>query len=368
VPDFDVVVVGGGPAGLASAIAARRQGLTVAVLDCAAPAIDKACGEALMPESLTALGEMGIRFDSSTGLPFRGIRFVGDGCTAAAAFPGEPALGLRRLALHRALVTRAEASGVALHWRALEIELAPGGVRHSRGLVRSRWVIGADGQNSRIRHAAGLAAASREKRRYAFRRHYRIAPWTDCMELYWGANCQIYVTPVGPAQVGVAVISSLPHLRVDAALAAFPALEARLRYAAPCSSERGALTVSRTLRSVQRGRVALVGDASGSVDAITGEGLGLCFRQALALAAALSHDNLEQYQAAHDRISRRPRVMARMLLLLANHDGLRGRVLRTFAQNNQIFERLLAVHIGARPALQIGVDQILRLGWRILTV
>ena len=367
-PDFDVVVVGGGPAGLASAIAARRQGFTVAVLDCAAPAIDKACGEALMPESLAALGELGVQLDSSAGCNFRGIRFIGGAATAAAVFPGKPALGLRRLALHRALVARAEATGVALHWRAHEIELAPGGVRHSGGLIRSRWVIGADGQNSRIRHAAGLADAKCEKRRYAFRRHYRVAPWTDCMELYWGPDSQIYVTPVSHGQVGVAVISSLPHLRVEAALAAFPDLAFRLRHALPASSERGALTVSRSLRSVQRGRVALVGDASGSVDAITGEGLGLCFRQALALGAALAHDNLEQYQAAHDRISRRPRAMAQLLLLLARHPGLCRRVLRTFAQNPQTFERLLAVHVGARPPLQIGVDQVLRLGWRILTV
>lgn len=365
-PDFDVVVVGGGPAGLGSAIAARRLGLTVAVLECAAPAIDKACGEALMPESLTALAELGIHFDSSYGFGFRGVRFVDEGCSAAAGFPAEPALGLRRLLLHRALVARSEACGVALHWRALEIELAPGGVRHSGGLIRSRWVIGADGQNSRIRHAAGLSAATREDRRYAFRRHYRIAPWTDLMELYWGPGCQIYVTPVGPMQVGVAVIASKPHVRVDTALAYFPDLAARLRYAAISSSERGALTIGRSLRSVRRGRVALVGDASGSVDAITGEGLGLSFRQALALATALAQDNLEQYQAAHDRINRRPRSMAQMLLLLANHDRLRRRVLQTFAQNDQIFERLLAFHVGARS--QIGVDQVLRLGWRILTV
>lgn len=366
-PDFDVVVVGGGPAGLASAIAARRQGLHVAVLDCAEPAIDKACGEGLLPDSRAALRELGVTLEAA-GCVFRGIRFIGDDYTAAAVFPGEPGLGVRRLALHRALVARAEEAGVALHWRSREIELAPGGVRHSGGLVRSRWVIGADGQNSRIRQAAGLAATRREERRYAFRRHYRMAPWTDYVEVYWGRQSQIYVTPVGPTQIGVAVISSVPQLRVDAALAEFPALAARLRHAVPSSLERGALTVSRSLRAVQRGHVALVGDASGSVDAITGEGLGLAFRQALALGPALAHGDLNVYQAAHDRLSRVPRGMDRALLMVAKHAGLRRRVLHTLALNNPLFERLLSVHVGARGPLQIGVDKVLQLGWRILTV
>ena len=57
----------------------------------------------------------------------------------------------------------------------------------------------------------------------------------------------------------------------------------------------------RTLRSVQRGRVALVGDASGGVDAITGEGIRLGLRQASALAEAMAAGNLQQYEKAAPR-------------------------------------------------------------------
>jgi len=59
---IDVAVAGGGPAGLAAAIAARRKGLSVAVFEGVLPAaaIDKCCGEGLMPEALDALGELGI--------------------------------------------------------------------------------------------------------------------------------------------------------------------------------------------------------------------------------------------------------------------------------------------------------------------
>src|SRR5208282_3866466 len=56
----DVFVVGGGPAGLATAIAARRHGLSVVLADGAVPPIDKPCGEGLMPDGVEALGDLGI--------------------------------------------------------------------------------------------------------------------------------------------------------------------------------------------------------------------------------------------------------------------------------------------------------------------
>jgi flavin-dependent dehydrogenase len=100
------------------------------------------------------------------------------------------------------------------------------------------------------------------------------------------------------------------------------------------------------LRRVYRGNIALIGDASGSVDAITGEGMGLAFRQALALADALAADNLDQYQTAHRRLARRPAIMAQLMLLLDRFPRLQPLVLRTFGAKPFIFERLLAVHVG----------------------
>ena len=80
--------------------------------------------------------------------------------------------------------------------------------------------------------------------------------------------------------------------------------------------ERGAITMMQKLRHVQRGNVALVGDASGSVDAITGEGLSLGFRQAMALADALERGDLSGYEAEHRRLARRPALMGRLMLAL----------------------------------------------------
>ena len=83
----DVFIVGGGPAGLAAAIAARLKGFDVVVADAAQPPIDKACGEGLMPDSSDALRRLGISFDPEQSFAFRGIRFIGQGGTVAEIAP-----------------------------------------------------------------------------------------------------------------------------------------------------------------------------------------------------------------------------------------------------------------------------------------
>ena len=330
--------MGGGPAGLAAAIAARLKGFDVVVADAAHPPIDKACGEGLMPDSSDALRRLGISFDPDQSFAFRGIRFIGDGGTVAADFRREPGIAVRRVRLHQLLIDRAQELGVKLLWRT-----------HVTGLgdLRARWIIGADGQNSRVRRWADLNATRRESFRYGFRRHYRVRPWTDFMEIYWGPGCQMYVTPVGEGEACVALITSDPHVRLDAAMPHFPELARRLQGAAIAGEERGAVTATRRLKRVYRGRTVLIGDASGSVDAITGEGMSLSFRQALALSDALAVDDLEQYQAEHRRMARRPAFMAQLMLLLDRFPSARPHVLRLFAAEPVIFERLLAVHAGA---------------------
>jgi flavin-dependent dehydrogenase len=336
--DTEVFIVGGGPAGLAAAIAARLKGFDVVVADAAQPPIDKACGEGLMPDSLEALHQLGVAIDPQQSFSFRGIRFIGAGGTAAADFPREHGTAVRRLRLHQLLIDRARELGVTLLWR------TP--VRDVSGL-RARWIIGADGGNSRVRRWAALDAVRSESHRYGFRRHYRVRPWSDFVEVYWGSGCQMYVTGVAHDEMLIGLLTRDPHMRLKDALPHFPELERRLQGADTLSEERGALTVTRHLRRVYRGNVALIGDASGSVDAITGEGLGLAFRQALALGDALAADDLRQYQTAHARLARRPALMAQLMLMLDRFPRLRPLVLRTFGAKPYIFERLLAVHVGA---------------------
>src|ERR1039458_288500 len=92
--DFDVFVIGGGPAGLATAIAAAQRGLRVAVADAWGPGIDKACGEGLMPDSVEALGALGVTVPREAGHPFPGLRFLGSGISVDARFPSGTGLGV----------------------------------------------------------------------------------------------------------------------------------------------------------------------------------------------------------------------------------------------------------------------------------
>jgi flavin-dependent dehydrogenase len=331
---------------LAAAIAARLKGFDVVVADAAQPPIDKACGEGLMPDSLDALRQLGITFDADQSFTFRGIRFIGAGGSVAADFPGECGIAVRRVRLHQLLIDRAQELGVRLLWRTRVTSVSGGAALVNGAEIRCRWVIGADGEHSRVRHWADLDAARSESFRYGFRCHYRVHPWSEFMEIYWGPGCQFYATPVGGEEACVALITRNPHVRSDASMAWFPDLARRLSGAARIGEERGAITATRRLRRIYRGRTVLIGDASGSVDAITGEGMSLAFRQALELADALVADDLEQYQTAHRRMARRPACMAQLMLMLDRFPLLRPQVLRTFEAQPVIFEHLLAMHVG----------------------
>jgi flavin-dependent dehydrogenase len=361
----DVFVIGGGPAGLAAAIAARRKGFHVVVADGARPPIEKACGEGLMPSTLAALGDLGMSLQPNDGFAFRGIRFLEGGLAVDANFPSGQGMGVRRPILHQRMVEEALARGVKLMWGAPVTGIERDGVRLAGRVIPARWIIGADGSGSRVRRWSGLDAHTQNDTRYACRRHYRVQPWTDRVEIYWGQEMQAYVTPTAREEVCVVLMSRKRLVRFDAAWREFPDLAARLESAEMASRERGAFTAMHRLERVYRGRVALIGDASGGVDAITGDGLRLGFYQAAALAEAMEAGDLSSYQAAHRRLARQPALMGRLMLLLGRHARLRHRAMRALAANPELFARLMAIHVGETSPAHLAATGAL-LGWRLL--
>jgi flavin-dependent dehydrogenase len=360
----DALIIGGGPAGLAAAIALRQKGLDVVVADALRPPIDKACGEGLMPDAREDLAALGIALDH--GAPFEGIAFLAGRHHAAAHFERGSGIGIRRLQLHELLVERCRELGVRLAW-GTRVHIAPHEpLRVDGRSCTYRYAIGADGQSSRMRPAMGLGQGKIFSRRFGARCHYRVKPWSRLVEVHWGDLGQAYITPVGEEEVCVATVARSPAVRMAAVLGSLPALRSRLEGATVLSTLRGALTTTRKLRRVTSGNMALTGDASGSADAITGEGIGLSFRHALLLAEAIAVDNLDIYEAGHPVIQRMPHLMSRVMLRMDAWPWTRKRVMSLLSGQPQLFAHLLALHLGERSLGDLLLRDAPALGLRFL--
>ncbi len=366
--NFDVVIVGGGPAGLAAAIAARQRGLSVALVDAARPPVDKACGEGIMPDGLAALENLGVSLPVESAAQFRGIRFVHQGQTVEADFGGGHGVAMRRPLLHSALIEHATNVGVSQHWETRVIGRTNTALVTTAGEIRGRFLIGADGLNSVVRRSSGLDEGKIVRRRFGFRRHYAIESWSRFVEVHWGDCGQMYVTPVGPGEICIALITEDPHLRFDEALRHFPFLNKKLGSLEPTTATRGSLTLTRRFHRVCTDEVALIGDASGSADAITGDGMSMSFRQAAVLADAMAAGSLASYRAAHRKICRLPIFMGELMLTMADHPSFRRRVFQVFEKHPDYFRRLLGIHTGTVSPASFVLGDSLSLGWHLLTV
>lgn len=280
--DTDVLVVGGGPVGLAAAIEARLAGLRAVVVEPRDGPVDKACGEGLMPGAVAALGRLGVH---PAGYPLAGIRYQDARRRVTHRFRSHAGLGVRRTTLHAALAARAAELGVErLAGRVTSLE--QDAVSVTAAGVTGRWLLACDGLHSTVRRLVGLGTTARGPRRYGVRRHFRVVPWTDVVEVHWGPHAEAYVTPVADDLVGIALLGP-PRTDFTATLAAFPELASRVAGAEPDGPVRGAGPLLQRTSARTAGRVRLVGDASGYVDALTGEGLRVGLAQAAAAVATL---------------------------------------------------------------------------------
>lgn len=341
---MEVAVLGGGPAGLAAALALRQRGCRVALYDGQRPPIDKACGEGLMPEAVRLLCSLGVTLDEHDGAPFAGISFHDAHASARARFGNGRGLGVRRTRLQARMAARAAEMGVALHWGAA-VRAVGGGFVSAGAAIEADFFVIADGLCSTLATASGFHARACSRTRYASRQHFRCAPWSDQVEVHWRDHEQLYVTPLGAHEVGVTLLTNTRGRRLSDALRDFPVVCKRLAEAPPASAMRGAVTRTRSLREVVRGNIAVLGDASGSVDAVTGEGLLGALQQANALADAIVAGESQRYATVHRRITKGPRQMARLLLLLDRYPRLERRFVSGMATRPDRFAALLRVHL-----------------------
>ncbi|OBK80567.1 NAD(P)/FAD-dependent oxidoreductase [Mycobacterium sp. 1164985.4] len=330
---IDLLVAGGGPAGLATAIHGARAGLEVVLIERRAAPVDKACGEGLMPHTLCELQGLGV---DPAGRAFSGITYIDGRRSVTGRFDSGPGRGVRRTVLHEALWEAASKAGVRIE------SGAAGAVQQDADAVRcngfrARYLAAADGLHSPIRTSLGLAVPASGPRRWGIRRHYAVAPWSDCVEVYWSDDGEAYVTPVAENCVGVAVLTARRG-GFNHHLESFPALREHVAERAHAPDLAAGPLRQRVRRRIA-GRVLLVGDAAGYVDALTGEGLGIAFGAAELLVDCIVKDRPADYDRRWRRMSRRYRMVTAGLVRATAFPSVRSRLVSAAASAPGVFTR-----------------------------
>lgn len=334
---IDVLVAGAGPVGLAAALYLHDAGLEVSVTEPRSSPIDKACGEGLLPSAVRELAGLGIE---PKGQQLQGIRYCDGRRSADARFRSGTGRGVRRIELQSQLL-----SAVALRQIPI-LECAVTDFTQDLTSVRAagitaRYLVAADGLHSSIRDTLGLSApvAAGQPRRWGQRRHFSLQPWTDLVEVHWASDAEAYLTPTAENELGVAILSSRQE-PFELQLKSFPQLADRL-HGVPRGPVLGAGPLRQRVRGRRAGRVLLVGDAAGYVDALTGEGISVGLDSARRLAQCLAAERPQDYERAWRQASRRYRLITETLLFAAQRPVLRHRIVPAAAALPGLFGTLV---------------------------
>jgi flavin-dependent dehydrogenase len=379
--DADVVVVGAGPAGAATAILLAEQGLETVVVDRARFPRPKICGEYLSPEASRILDRLGVLKDvDAVAAPLRGMRITApDGRVLTGSYSTigsfrpyrHHALAVPRLAFDAILAERLRALPIQLLEETRVTGLVYDGHRVSgveaRGaddrprILRARLVVGADGRASIVAQRLGVRSAHR-LRRMALVTY--LTGVVDCAE--WG---EIFIDPpdyviLNPERVGrvnLSLVVPLAHAaqysdRLEQFLAArvkqLPAVARRLAGATRVEPVRAMGPLAYRVRPPDRPGVILVGDAAGFYDPFTGEGVFTALRSAELLAEVAAAD-LRRGDATLETLAtfeRRRREtfaakarVARLLQGVIARRWLANTVARALARRPDLLDRVMGV-------------------------
>jgi 2-polyprenyl-6-methoxyphenol hydroxylase-like FAD-dependent oxidoreductase len=375
--EVEFLVVGGGPVGSALALQLRRAGREVLLVDGGASP-SKVCGEGLLPAAWEVLEELGVAPLVAARAPIRELTYQlvdpRDGrLRAIRAGLRHPSYGVRREVLCAAFAQAAREEGLEVwrpaRFRSLQLEVAgcrvelelpseQGGARR----VACRYLLGADGLHSSVRRAAGLANPKPGRFARWGSRVYMRAPAGSGVVVTLGDGLECYQTPLDEGLCGLAFIWS-PRLLGrplpgegplwSRLLARFPPA---VRDSLPPSgvffgSEKAIGPLQQQVLSPLHpgGRVALLGDAAGYLDALTGEGLCLGLLQARALARLLLADRLQDYPRAHRAIKWRHQLTVQALLHLFARPALRERAFRGLQAVPGLLQTLVRVAVEQEP-------------------
>lgn len=377
---------------MTAAIALAMEGQRVLVLERGDWPRDKVCGEGLMPSGVDCLERLGVLkyIPEDMQRPFRGIAWFDDsGVKAEGDFAEGHGLGVRRLGLSEALRTRAaELEGITLlsGARVMDVAPEPDCVRLEvewDGLVRTlrvRLLVGADGLRSLVRRALELEGpAPVKQRRWGARQHFRVAPWSDQVEVYWSEGVEAYVTPSSDGRVEIAFLwdearFELPlkgQRMMEGLLGCFPVLQQRLVGAEVDSKAASTGPLARAALRPVDNRVVLIGDAYQYLDGITGEGISVSVLAAEAIAPdlarcveakTLSAQALAPVGQQLEEIYRESFHMTHWALTLTRSKWLRRLAIHGMSRSPQLFTHILEVNMARAKLFRMPLNGLIRFG------
>ncbi len=406
---FDVIIVGGGPAGATLAALLAGEGWSVALLDRAQFPRDKACGEFLTPQAARLLKQPGVW----QTLRAQGLRDVSATVLVApdgrqvehAPLTGEPAgYALRRTVLDVALLQHAREKGAFVEEGFGVRELCRNedgrviGVagRDKTGEIRTlhaRLIVGADGTHSLVARQLNLVKPIPRLQRIALVAHWQgdIGGRRDTIEMRThgplvcglGFPGEEQSSPQPPApspkKAWEKGSRSISYSQVNTVCAnttfvvpndyapqiagraeewieqtlttCFPDLAERLSPAAGTLKVRAVGCFGHRSHSPIADGALLVGDAATFIDPFTGEGVYFCLRGAQ-LAAETIHSALQKNDTSRRGLRNYAQLrqeLARRYLLI----DLVQTVVRTPALFNPLAKRLERFPGAAERLLQI---------------
>jgi geranylgeranyl reductase family protein len=382
----EVVVVGGGPAGCATAIFLKERGHDVLLVDSARFPRDKICGEGVSPEAWRLLRAMGAadRVRAHGPKPLRGMRLTSpDGTSFVGEYGGarEPGFALRRFDLDLALLETVRARGidVAEDTRATDVRVEGGvvtGLSLSRGsgpgtVCGARLVVAADGRGSLVARRLGLLREHPRLRKFAVRGHFEdVLGLGDYGEMHVGGGGYCGIAPLSRTAANVAfVLDRREMAKAGGDVLAFyrdtlrrwPRIAERLAGARLLGTPRAIGPLALEARGVTAPGALLVGDAAGFYDPFTGEGVTLALRSAemaadvgsRALRRGPPHD-LREYDRLRRAATRHKFRLNHLLQFVVEWPGLSNAVAARLARRQDLADQLVGIagdFIPARTAV-----------------
>lgn len=302
----DVLIIGGGPAGGLAALRLAKTGLAVTLIEAQPVLGERVCGAYLCPAGVALLDELGLRTELTVNMrSLLGMVLVSPKRKRLQTrFPSNArypdfGISLRRPDFDHALLHLASQHGATIRmgqrlqglqqtragWRA---QLANGET------ISTRLLIGADGRKSRVARLLNLATEPWQERVALHVDVPSLQPTEPYGEMHvFPDGTYIGLNPVGPHTLNVSALCDPAELQQTTAMEfinrrtqASEHLRPRIAPLTNTASVRATFPAAASVRDVVTTNAALIGDASGFLDPLTGEGI----YQALWTARALTNE------------------------------------------------------------------------------